>query len=150
MSDYVRDLRAQIGNDFLLLPAVTAVIQRDDRFLLARQRDSGRWSLVGGGVEPGEPPAEALRREVHEELGVDVVVGEIVGAYGGPALETTYSNGDRAGYVTIAYRCRLASEEFALEEAELIETMWATRQEIFDLERHAWIDDVLRDGAWGA
>lgn len=39
-------------------------------FLLRNQkRHAGSWGLVGGGVEPGESPIEALRREISEELG---------------------------------------------------------------------------------
>lgn len=117
-SEYVRALRSKIGNDFLLLPAVTAVIQDADRFLLASHRDSGLWSLVGGGVEPGERPQEAVRREVLEELGVEPLVHEIVGAYGGPSLEATYPNGHRVGYLTVAYRCSIPVLDLVLERDE--------------------------------
>lgn len=43
-------------------------------FLLRNQkRHAGSWGLVGGGVEPGESPVEALRREIVEEIGfIDV------------------------------------------------------------------------------
>lgn len=145
MSDYVRDIRSRIGADFLLLPAVTAVIQDGDRLLLARQRHSRRWSLIGGGVEPGEQPRTAVRREVREEIGVDATVGAVVGAYGGTALETVYPNGDRVGYVTIAYRCTLPTHNLNLETAELLETRWVTRAELATLDRHEWIDEVILD-----
>ncbi len=60
------------------IDVVAAVIQQaDGRFLLA-QRPAGKvyagyWEFPGGKVEDCETPAAALSRELHEELGIDVV-----------------------------------------------------------------------------
>lgn len=53
--------------------------------LLAAQRSAppqlaGMWELPGGKVEPGEDPVDALHREIAEELGVRVNLGEPVPA----------------------------------------------------------------------
>lgn len=144
LSEYIASIRSRIGSDLLLLPGVTAVIREGDRFMLARSRDSEMWSLIGGGVEPGEEPAESLMREVFEETGASVRVRRIVGAYGGPSMVVTYPNGDQVGYVTIAYDCELLTTARPDME-EVTELGWFSLGAINSLSRQPWIDRVIQD-----
>jgi 8-oxo-dGTP diphosphatase len=62
----------------VIVEVAAAVIQRGDgSFLLARRPAgkvyAGYWEFPGGKVEEGESPADALARELHEELGIDGV-----------------------------------------------------------------------------
>ena len=64
-------------------PTVSALI-RDDRggILLARRAvepGAGLWDLLGGFMDEGEEPLEALRRELLEETGLEVDPGEFLG-----------------------------------------------------------------------
>jgi 8-oxo-dGTP pyrophosphatase MutT (NUDIX family) len=58
---------------------VVVVVRRDGRFLALRRVPErlGYWNLVAGGVEPGETPAEAARRELLEETGLETEVQEL-------------------------------------------------------------------------
>ncbi|AZI59376.1 (deoxy)nucleoside triphosphate pyrophosphohydrolase [Nakamurella antarctica] len=62
---------------------VGAAVIRDGAVLAARrtypQSLAGKWELPGGKVEPGESDKSALVREMHEELGMAVEVGEQIG-----------------------------------------------------------------------
>lgn len=62
-----------------------AVIRREDRVLIARRPSSGllggMWEFPGGKLEDGEELGDGLRREIREELGVDVRVGTPLGIY---------------------------------------------------------------------
>jgi 8-oxo-dGTP diphosphatase len=63
--------------------AAYGIVRDDrDRLLLARAAPyltlRGRWFLPGGGVQHGESPSESLRREIEEESGLDVKVGELL------------------------------------------------------------------------
>ncbi len=78
------------------IPCVGAIItDRAGRLLLIKrghEPETGRWSLPGGRVEPGETDQQAVVREVREETGLEVSCGALVGAVqrprpGGGVLE---------------------------------------------------------------
>jgi 8-oxo-dGTP pyrophosphatase MutT (NUDIX family) len=150
MSDYVRGLRAKIGNDFLLMPTV-AVRIRDDagRTLLVRHVE-GRWQLPGGAIDPGETPEDAATRECLEEAAIEIELTRLVGVYGGAEYRTTFSNGDEAGFVTTVYDAAIVAGEprpgddeiqdvgwFGDDDVERLEMGRATRATIRDLSRPA-------------
>ena len=62
------------------LTVAAALIVRSSKLLVCqRRRDDShplQWEFPGGKVEPGESPAQALARELREELGVDARIGK--------------------------------------------------------------------------
>ncbi|MEX1124410.1 MAG: NUDIX hydrolase [Acidimicrobiia bacterium] len=65
------------------MPVVgVGVVLIDDHHLLLIQRghepSKGRWAVPGGKVNPGESLREAAVREVREETGLEVEIGEVV------------------------------------------------------------------------
>lgn len=65
---------------------VGVAVERDGRWLVARRTRpaqlAGRWEFPGGKLEPGESIAQAARRELREELAIDITVtGELPGIW---------------------------------------------------------------------
>jgi mutator protein MutT len=59
-----------------------AVVRRNDTYLLTRRLKGthleGLWEFPGGKCEPGEPLEACLRREIHEELGVNATIKHLL------------------------------------------------------------------------
>lgn len=68
-----------------MLQVVAAIIEREGRILICRRRPEQshplKWEFPGGKVEPGETPAQALQRELAEELDLRVAAGEEIARY---------------------------------------------------------------------
>ncbi|MQA82668.1 MAG: NUDIX domain-containing protein [Streptosporangiales bacterium] len=93
----------------MLIPCVGGVVDDGARLLLVRRGrppGEGLWSLPGGRVEPGESDAEAVVRELHEETGLAVSPGALVGT-----VERDAPGGDT--YVIRDYRCTVVGGTLA-------------------------------------
>ena len=107
ISEYIKNIRAKIGNDLLLVPGITAVVVNEhEEILLQLRRDTQTWAPPSGGLEPGETVAECARREVFEETGIEVVPEEIIAVLSGKDFSVTYQNGDQIAIVSTVFRCR--------------------------------------------
>lgn len=109
---------------------VGGAVLREGRVLGARRSSppelAGRWELPGGKVEPGEPPAAALERELAEELGVAV---EVTGWLAGESPV-------REGLVLRVATCRLLGEDEPDPE-EHAELRWLAAEELAEVD---WLD----------
>ncbi len=68
-----------------MLQVVAAVVEREGRILIGQRRPEQshplKWEFPGGKVEPGETPAQALSRELEEELGIRSAEGREIARY---------------------------------------------------------------------
>ncbi|MGR6319564.1 NUDIX domain-containing protein [Micromonospora soli] len=132
LSPYVARMRRHIGSELLLLYGVSAVVTDDaGRVLLARRGDNGRWSVPAGMVDPGEQPADALLREVHEETGVKVEIERLGGVATHPVV---YPNGDVCEYLNVWFRCRAVGGAATPDGDESLAVGWFDPDELPELD----------------
>jgi 8-oxo-dGTP diphosphatase len=91
--------------------SVKALIVEAGHILLPKHRDDQGvyFILPGGGQEPGETLVAALQRECREELGVDVTVGELVGARDYIGRHHEFAATDDAHQVELIFRCTVVA-----------------------------------------
>lgn len=106
------------------LLVVAGVVVRDGRIMLC-QRKPGvhnglKWEFPGGKLEPGESPEEALRRELREELSIDVRVGH--------AIDNVYFRYPDRDVLLMFYRCEIITGEPRIVDCNAI--AWARAEDI--------------------
>ena len=111
------------------IEVVAAIIQKGNA-ILATQRGYGDlkdgWEFPGGKIEPGEAHAEALIREIKEELGANINVGE--------RLLTINYNGFAKIDVTLhCFICTL-TEASPVPSLEHEAAKWLTKTELYSVD----------------
>ena len=144
MSDYMRGLRAKIGNDLLAVPSVTGLVFDDEgRLLLVRHSNGNVWVAPGGAIEPDERPADAVVRELREETGLVVEPIAITGVFGGPEFRVRYENGDETSYVMTVFECRVTGGTLAADGDETLEARYVGAGEIDAMPLARWLRTIL-------
>jgi 8-oxo-dGTP pyrophosphatase MutT (NUDIX family) len=141
---FILELRARLGHDPLHLPGVTAVVLDDDnRVLLVRRADNGRWTLVTGCLDPGEQPAVGAVREVEEETAVQVRVERLLSVTALPLM--TFPNGDQTYWMDVAFRCHPTGGQARVNDDESVDVGWFGLDDLPDMPaRHTVaIQDAL-------
>jgi 8-oxo-dGTP diphosphatase len=82
----------------------------------------GEWHILGGHLEHGEQPEEAMKREAKEETGLEVEVHQVIDVM-------TWSNRNKA--LSVLYHCE-ASSSNAEAKDDLQELKWVSPDEIKD------------------
>ena len=125
ISPWVKELRDIIGTDLIVMIGAAALVTDDNgRILLQKRADNGKWGVPGGGMEPGEEPAQTAIREVFEETGLHVEIKRLIGIFGGKEQIRSYPNGDRFAYVSITFECRVIGGTINPDPEETIEARW--------------------------
>jgi 8-oxo-dGTP diphosphatase len=123
------------------LVVTAAVIEREGLILLAQRKPDAhmglKWEFPGGKLEWGEDPRDGLAREIREELGIEIEVGDVLEA-------VTHTYEDRH-IVLLGYRCRYLRGE--IQKLDVQDVRWV-RPEALKTYDLAPADVPIVDRLW--
>ncbi|MBI2354170.1 MAG: NUDIX hydrolase [Deltaproteobacteria bacterium] len=112
----------------IVTSVVAVIVDGDERVLLTRrsiQPFQDMWVMPGGKIDLGEPIMEALKREVHEEVGLEIEVEGLIDVF-----EHLTPGEDNYHFVILYYRCRPLFCDITHNEAEVAEVAWVPRRDL--------------------
>ncbi len=112
-------------------PAIIVIVEHDGACLLGRQArwPEGRFSTLAGFVEVGETLADAVRREVYEEAGIEVTDCDYYASQPWPFPSS----------LMLGFTAKAAGRELTLRDGELAQARWFTPEEIVAGCRDGWL-----------
>ncbi len=124
------------------LPVTAAVIERDGMVLIARRKRAfmgNNWEFPGGKLEDNETLEECLKREISEELGIDIAVGKLISS-------RKHVLNCQSAIMLYAYHAEYLSGEIVLTDHD--EIAWVAPE---DLQRYTFpepdwliVKDILK------
>jgi 8-oxo-dGTP pyrophosphatase MutT (NUDIX family) len=122
----------------VIVIVAAVIVDAEGRLLLVRKRGTERYMQAGGKIDPGETPAEALIRELHEELTLVLGPDDLayLGRFHAPAA-------NEAGHVVDAEVFTVTIDAPVVASAEIEELIWMSPADARTVPLAPLTSDVL-------
>jgi len=120
--------KKRFKQEHIVTSVVAVIVDADGRVLLTRRSIPpflDLWVMPGGKIDLGEPILEALKREVHEEVGLEIDVEGLIDVF-----EHLTPGEENCHFVILYYRCRPLYCDVVHNEDEVAEAVWVPSCEL--------------------
>jgi 8-oxo-dGTP pyrophosphatase MutT (NUDIX family) len=118
---YIQELRSRVSDLPLILVRPTLILINSNGLVLLVKHCDGIWGLPGGLLEPGESVEGALKRELYEELNINVDELYYFKVFSGDGFSRKGNSGAENHYVAITYTSRTYHGLIKIDNTEVIE-----------------------------
>lgn len=124
-----------------IIPSIHGVIiNNSSEILLHKREDSPIWAIPGGKIELDESIEQCLRREMKEELGVEVFAERLLGIYTDPSYILALGDNVQRVFL-IVFLCVITSGELKLT-SETMEYHWFTKKDLSSIETFPLVKEI--------
>lgn len=120
--------KKRFKKEHIVTSVVAVIVDDEGRVLLTRRSIppfQDLWVMPGGKIDLGEPILDALKREVHEEVGLEVEVEGLIDVF-----EHLTPGEENCHFVILYYRCRPLYCDIVRNEHEVAEAVWVPCREL--------------------
>ena len=124
-----------------------AIITCKGKILLEKRKDSDVWGLIGGGVKKYETEAQAMAREIYEELGLRIQKDRLqkLKVYGEPGRIAAYQDGSVWRMVIVVFGLELENEPEMTVSHESRDLRFFTKEELNSIEVVITHSDIVEE-----
>ena len=114
------------------------IIIKDNKVLLIYEKNSKYWGFPKGHMEGNETELETAKREVKEEVNLEVEINE------NKRYELRYIINDKIDKTTVLYIATPKSEEITMQESEIEDAKWCSFENALETLTFANLRDVFK------
>ncbi len=129
--NYINDLRKVIGHDTIMTVGCGVLVTNEkNQVLLQKRSDTGEWCIPGGAMELGETYIETAKREILEEVGIEVGNLKLFGIYSGEERMIYYPNKDVVYSLAVIFTTDSYTGEISDADEEVLEHRFFDRDKL--------------------
>jgi 8-oxo-dGTP pyrophosphatase MutT (NUDIX family) len=124
-----------------MMMAASGIVYEDGKLLCIRDLQ-GFWAGIGGWIDAGESPEQAIVREMREELGVE---SEVVRHFRPFIAWHVAQHEHPISFLLFPHRLKLASTDFTVDAGEVTDVAWVTPEELAKLDMLPHVRSLFED-----